>query len=237
MVYKEIGDHDQAEQAYRRSLAIRVKHQFRADEASSLTELGNLYGAMDRLEDAVTNYRQAAEIAVELKDLMREGLRRNNLADTLIKLGRLPEARVEIRRAIDCDKPFGHVAEPWKTWDILHDLEQAAGNPGPAAAARAQAITAYAAYRRDGGENQSASLKLCDQVATAIAAAATGPTDPVPKALADLAADPELPAYLQALIPKLQAILAGERAPSLTDDPALGYRDAAELTLLLERLA
>ena len=247
VVYRLAGDHDQAEQAYRRSLAIDVKLGNRAGEADSLLELANLYDAMGRWEDAVTNYRQAADRYVELQDRRSEGLAHSNLANTLIKIDRLPEARDEIRRAIACKRPFGHVAQPWKTWGILQKLEQAAGNPGPAAAARSEAIAAYAAYRRDGGENQSGSAtpQLCDQVAQAIAAATSGATDdgdPLQQITRALAADADLPTYLQALLPKLQAILQGDRdadgdhGAGLADDPALDYDDAAEIRLLLERL-
>jgi hypothetical protein len=52
---------------------------------------------------------------------------------TLRKLRRLDEARQEIRRAIECDEPFGHAAEPWKAWAILAGIETDAGNPAAAA--------------------------------------------------------------------------------------------------------
>jgi len=39
------------------------------------------------------------------------------------------------------------------------------------------------------------------------------------------------------MIPKLHAILHGDRAPALAADPALEYDNAAELLLLLEKLA
>jgi hypothetical protein len=42
---------------------------------------------------------------------------------------------------------------------------------------------------------------------------------------------------MKVLLPKLRAILKGARDPSLADDPALDYDDAAELKLLLEDLA
>ena len=38
------------------------------------------------------------------------------------------------------------------------------------------------------------------------------------------------------MIPKLQAILRGDRNPALAADPDLDYDDAAELQLLLESL-
>ncbi len=151
MVYRQAGQHDQAEGAYRQALALRVQLKDRKGEADTLGELGNLYDAMGRREEAVTFYRQAADIYVEIGDLINEGRARNNLADTLIKLGRFDEARREVERAIECKKPYGHAAEPWKAWAILHDLERAAGNPEAAARARQQAMEAFLAYRRDGG--------------------------------------------------------------------------------------
>jgi len=85
---------------------------------------------MGRLEEAVNCHRQAAGIYRELDDLRWEGAVRSNLAYTLIKLGRLDEARPAIERAIACDEPFGHLAEPWKTWDILHKLASRSGVGG-----------------------------------------------------------------------------------------------------------
>ncbi len=135
---------------------LKVQQQNRSGEARSLHELGNLYDDMGRLEEAVAFYRQAADIYVTLSDLMHEGAARNNLAGTLMTLQRYDEARQELQRAIECKKPFGHAAEPWKTWALLHDLEQATGNAPAAADAWQQAVQCYLAYRRDGGESQHA---------------------------------------------------------------------------------
>jgi len=128
MVHSETKQFEQAEHAYRQSLAIKVQQKNRAGEASSLIELGNLYGQWGRLEEAATFYRQAAEIYAKLKDLRYEGVARSNLGIPLIKLQRYNEARRELLRAIECMKPFGHVAQPWETWNILHNLEQALGH-------------------------------------------------------------------------------------------------------------
>ena len=165
MVHRHAGQFEQAERAYRQSLAIEVQQKDRAGEAGSLHELGNLYDRMGRLEEAVTFYRQAANIDVTLRNLIGEGRARNNLADTLIKLHRYDEARQELHRAIECDRPFGHAAEPWTTWTLLHDLEQATGNTHAAADAWQQAVQSYLAYRRDGGESQEPSARLCARIA------------------------------------------------------------------------
>ncbi len=226
------GQFEQAEQAYRQSLAICVQQQNRAAEGASLTELGNLYGQMGRLEEAVTFFRQAADIYVKLQDLSNEGFARSNLARTLIKLERYDEARRELLRAIECNKPFGHAAQPWMTWEILHNLEQATGNTEAAAEARRQAIASYLAYRRAGGESQSNQAQLFTTVFQAIQQGATTVAE---QALAEWL-NRDIPVLYKTLLAKLQALLRGDRNPALAADPNLTYTAAVELQLMLEGL-
>ena len=233
IVHRRAGQVEQAEAAYRQALAIRVQQQDLAGQASSLSELGLLYDDMGRLEEAVTFYRQAADIRVTLKHLLGEGRARNNLADTLIKLQRYDDARRELQRAIACKEPYGHAAQPWTTWFLLHHLEHAAGNPQAAADARKQAIQCYMAYRRDGGENQTGSAQLYISVAQAIQ---QEETTEVAQELVQLAEGAEDSSWLKVVVPKLQAILNGNRDPALAIDPALNYVHAVELQLLLEHL-
>jgi tetratricopeptide (TPR) repeat protein len=235
IVHRLAGQFEQAESAYRQSLAIGVREKDPTGEANSLGELGNLYDAMGRLEDAVTCYRQAADIAVRLKDQIREGRQCTNLGDTLIKLKRFDEARHELLRAIECDKPYGHAAEPWKTWAILHILEQATDHPQAAAEVQRRAIESYLAYRRDGGQSYEWRAQACAAIAEAIQTGELSVTTALGQRLADALAQTYLP-YAHALIPKLQAVLAGSRDTAMADDPALYYRDAVELRLLLESL-
>jgi tetratricopeptide (TPR) repeat protein len=232
LAHKLAGQFEQAEQAYRQSLAIKVRQQNRAGEASSLGELGSLYKRMGRLEEAVTFYGQAADIGVQLHDKRNEGLDRSNRAYTLIKLERYDEARPELRRAIECNEPFGHAAQPWKTWGILHDLEQAAGNTHAAEAARGQAIASYLAYRRAGGESQSNQAQLFDRVFQAIQQGATTEAEQY----LDKWSKEDHPLWAKALAAVLRAILRGDRDPALAADPNLDFCNAAELQLLLESL-
>jgi tetratricopeptide (TPR) repeat protein len=233
IVYSEARQFEAAERAYRQSLAIKVQQSNRAGQASSLGELGNLYDAWGRPEQAVTFYRQAADIYTALGDQAKEGLARNNIANTLRALGRTDEARREILRAIECDKPYGHAAEPWKTFAILQDIEQAAGNRAAAAASWRQARDAYLAYRRDGGYAQQQSGKIIEQLMPAIQ---VGQGLAAAQSVLAAAKDANAPAWLKALAPKLYAILSGARDPALADDLSLDYDDSAELLLLLERL-
>lgn len=231
-VHSQVGEFDLAEQAYRQALAATVQLKDLASEAMCLNELGTLYYLMGRLEEAAAFYRQAADIFGRLKNLRYEGVARSNLADKLIKLQRYDEAHRELQRAIECKQPYGHVAEPWLTWKILHDLEQATGNAQAAGQAQRQATQSYLAYRRDGGENQSSGAQWCAAVGQLIQQGAAD------KGLEELAKilSPASPDWAKALISKLQAILHGSRDPALADDPALEYDDAAEVLLLLERL-
>ncbi|HEX3551724.1 MAG TPA: CHAT domain-containing protein [Thermoanaerobaculia bacterium] len=233
MVHEDAGQLEPAEQAYRQSLAIKVRENDPAGQASTLNQLSNLYDGMGRLEAAAAFSRQAAEAYVRLADLANEGRVRNNLADTLIKLHRYDEARQELQRAIECNRPYGHAAEPWKTWSNLANLERATGHAEAAQAARQQAIETYLAYRRAGGFSQSNQAQLFAQVAQAIQQSAVLEMQKQLNALLERAVPPH---YL-ALIRQLQAILAGDRNPALAADPELHYGNAAELQLLLEALS
>jgi tetratricopeptide (TPR) repeat protein len=231
-VYSQAGQYEQAEHVYRQSLAIEVQQKNLAGEASSLTELGNLYNWMGRFEEAVKCYQQATDIAVKLQDQRNEGRDRNNLAVALIKLQRFDEARLELLRAIECKKPYGHAAQPWTTWAILHNLEQATGNSQAAAQARQQAIESYLAYRRAGGQSRSTVAQLSAFAAQAIP---RGETTELEEALGQLS-EADAPPSFKLLLSKMQAILRGSRDAALADDPNLDFDDAVELILLLEAL-
>lgn len=232
MVYREAGEFEQAEHACRQSLAMHVQQNNIAGEADSLIELGNLYGQMDRLEEVVTCYQQAADIYVRLKDQSGEGLARSNLAHTLLKLRRYDDARREVLRAVQCKEPFGHAAEAWKTWDILHALELACGNPEAATRAWRQALESYLAYRRAGGQSIMQGARLCALAAQEIKQGAVSETV---RRLAELSAE-DIPPQSRVMVSKVEAILRGERNAALADEPDLFYHDAAELRLLLEGL-
>ena len=151
-VLQAIGEYEAAEDAYQRSLELKLKMGDLSGQASTLGALGNLNAQIGRRGTAVRLFRRAADIYFSIGDLRFEGIARNNIALNLIALERQDEARRELERAVECKKPFGHVAQPWTTFDILTDLERAVGNETAALAARDQAIAAYLAHRRDGGE-------------------------------------------------------------------------------------
>ena len=140
-----------------------------------------------------------------------------------------------MERAIVCDQPFGHAAQPWTTFAILSDIERDAGRPAAALEARRRAIEAYLAYRRDGGESQTGGMtaQLCEDL---LGAVQSGQVESYLPILDQLQAQADKPAYLAPVLTALRAVLAGTRDPALADDPALDYHDAAEILMLLERL-
>jgi tetratricopeptide (TPR) repeat protein len=164
LVYETAGGYDAAEDAYQKSLNIEIQRGSLTGRADSLGQLGNLYSKMGRREDAVRLYRQAADIAAEVGNLSSEGSHRSNIANEFVRLNRYDEARLEIRRAIECKKPFGHAGQLWKPFTVLSNLERAVGNQLAALQARDQALTAYLAYRREGGAPEIDTTQLIEMV-------------------------------------------------------------------------
>lgn len=231
---EKTGFYEEAERAYRESLAIETRLGDSSGEASGLNQLGNLYDRINRLQDAVTFYAHAAAKFMEIGDVAGEGAVRSNLADTLRKLGRIAEARAESLRAIECRELFGHTAEPWIAWQVLQDIEIADDQPQAAATARGKALESFLAYRRDGGENHSSAGRLCADVAGMLEASKA---DEAIEMLRELRNHPDWQCNGLPLLDTLDAIAAGHRDPALADNLALTYDQSAEIMLLLERLS
>jgi len=234
MAYEKARLPEAAEDAYRKSLTLKVRLGDVAGQGSTLNQLGVLYDdILGRPEEAVAFYRQAIDKSVESRDMAKEGTRRTNLAKTLYKLRRLSEARLEIHRAIECNAQFGHASSPWNTWDTLAAIETDAGNLTAASEAKRKAIECYLAYRRDGGENHHADGQICRAISQAFLMGDPALSTPL---LDRLAADSDLPNSARSFIHSLQAILAGIRDRTLADAPDLSSSMAAEILLLLEIL-
>ena len=236
MTYEDAGEPHKAEDAYRQALAIKVRLGDIAGQAGTLGQLGILYANLPgRAEDAVVFFRKALEKTMESGDTAGEGRQRNNLANALLMLGLWDKAREQIRQAIASDAQFGDTTEPWKSWNILANIEIAAGQTAAAQQARQQAVEHYLAYRRAGGENHSSHGRLCAAISAMLH---EGEHEQAQALLQELAADPANANNhpWQALLASLQAIVRGSRAAGLAQDEALHYEDGAEITLLLENL-
>lgn len=226
-VHEEAKNYPAAEKAYQNSLAIEIREKNKAGEASSLGQLGNFYDSIGRSEDSIRMIEQAIAIYVELKDIRYEGVSRNNLANTLLKLHRTAEARSQLILAIKCKSQFGHTATPWTTWAILNKLETTEGNTTAAADARQKAIQAYTAYRKDGGKSRNHRFNL-------IAATEQALQNKQEKELIqhlESTIEPDDPITYIALIKALISLLQGSHSPSLADDPDLDYMDAVDLRM------
>ncbi|PSN78313.1 hypothetical protein C8B47_17490, partial [filamentous cyanobacterium CCP4] len=229
------GQYEAAEMAYRKSLEIETRIGDWAGQAMILNQLGTLYHLkLNRPEEAVNFYRQAADIFMEQGDLRYEGVTRNNIGATLFELRCYEEARIEIQRAIDCEKLFGHATALWMTFSTLHKIETAIGHPTAARAAWQQARDAYLAYRQQGGYAQSGSGKLVEHV---LGLLAQQQVDAVQSLFVELINNLKVPVPRKKLIQAMVAILNGSRDPALADDPALDYDDAAEVLFFIERLS
>ncbi len=236
MTHQAAGEARNAEDAYRQALAINVRLGDIAGQASTLGQLGNLHdNELGRTEEAVVFHRQALDKAITCGDTAAEGEWRNNLASSLCKLGLWAEAREQIQQAIASKSQFGHAAQPWASWNILTDIETAAGQTAAAQYARQQALEHYLAYRRAGGENHSDQGSLCAAIHAMLH---ESENEQAQALLQQLTADPQHANNLpwQALLASLQAIVRGSRDDSLAQDQALSYDGAAEITLLLEYL-
>jgi tetratricopeptide (TPR) repeat protein len=233
-VHQDERNYKEAEAAYRCSLKINTRLNNQAGKGANLIQLGNLYYAsLNRPEEALTFFRQGAAIYVTLEDLRYEGAARTNIADTLSKLQRYDEARTEIMRAIDCNSQFGHAAEPWRAFSILHDIETATGTPPAAQSAWQRARNAYLTYRQQGGYAQYYGGELVDGV---LELRAQQQFDEVQSLFNQIANHPNTPDSLKQLIQAVITILNGSRELSLGDNPALDYYDAAEVLFLIERM-
>lgn len=220
-----------AEEAARRALQIWWQIDNVAGQADALNQLGNVY-VLNRPEEAAVCYRQAVDKYMAIGNRAKEGMARSNLAAVLRRLGRLDSGRQEIGRAIACKDAYGHQSEPWKTWDILSDIETDAGRWEEAARAKRNAVEVFLAFRRDGGENPPdgpLASAIADLLLNGNPAAAA-------KAIQELNAHPNTPDRGRAFLHALRAIASGSRDRALADSPELCYRSAAEVLLLIEQL-
>jgi tetratricopeptide (TPR) repeat protein len=232
--YVALGHLQAAEEAYGKILAISCQNENHEMQAAILSHLADLYSdKLQRSEDAVPLYRRAAEINHMIGNYAREGMVLCRLAETMLRLNRIDEARDNILRSIECNKTFGHVVTPWVGWAILSSIECDAGNTSEAGEARQRAIDAYLAYRRDGGENMSGPGRLAYGLCQMLIA--RDPLDEVSTILKTKLTDPSI-AELHPFLTVLQAITAGSRDRSLAEEPGLSYTEAAEVLLLIEAL-
>lgn len=234
IAYTELAQFERAEKALAEAWKLCEETQDRVRTADTLTELGNLWNMQNGPEEAIGFYEQAALAYVQLGDVPREGVIRNNMADTLIKLGRYDEAKSALMRALDCETPQGHAAEIWKTWNILRRLHEATDNAESATEAHNRSRESYKAYRQAGGTSQSAWAPVCTLVFEALL---TNNKNEAYSVIRDLLRRTDLLPVDEACLATLRKILDGKRDVELGNNRQLAYLDSVEMLLLLESLS
>jgi tetratricopeptide (TPR) repeat protein len=224
-----VGQIDDAEQSF---LAALQHSPHPSIQSLALAALGNLYAEAGRLEEAVRMYRRAVnDFGKQGQGLKDIGVR-SNIAQALLELRRYDEARRELQVALEKSRSFGVAAEPWDIFGLLFAVEQAAGFPSAAAAARKEALREYLAFRRGGGEclyNPKLFLHIIERQAS-------GTTDDLLAELEEIQQDVNAHPDLRLLSRALVSVLRGNRDSAIAEDPDLHFLAAAELLLLLETL-
>ena len=234
MLHRVNEDFDSAKAALESALALLQTQGNAPGVISSLLELGSLSETQENFPEAVDYYRQALKAAEDSGDQYRQVAAGNRLADAQRQAGNIAEALTVLEQAGNLGQQFGHDAEPWKTWNILSDLEAASDNPAGSQAARQRAIEAYVAFRVEGGQNNEGDGQLCAMVLQGIQ---TEQTSRVGEMLAKLGSnDAWQSTENKALLGVLNDFLAGMREIPLIENAELNYRHAAELMILQDRL-
>ena len=234
MLHRVNEDFDSAQRALESALKLLKAQGNSPGVISSLLELGNLSEMQQAYPEAVAFYRDALKTAEDSDDQYRQVVSGNRLADALRLEGSIDEAMQVLEKAGELGQQFGHDAEPWKTWNILSNLEAAAENPQGAMAARQRAIETYVAFRAEGGENNEGDGQLCAMVLQGIQ---TEQTDRVNEMLTKLGSnDAWQSTESKALLGVLGDFLDGKRNIALIETSELHYRHVAELMLLQDRL-
>jgi CHAT domain-containing protein len=106
LIYQQLGEWDEADQAINKSLAILSKHKTRKElriYAQSLDIKGKLQHDRGRSPDALENWQQATKIYAQISD--RDGVTqgRINQAQAMQDLGLYPEACNMLISALDID--------------------------------------------------------------------------------------------------------------------------------------
>ena len=226
---------EQAEVAYRQSLDINTSLANLPGQASSLNMLGNLYNdKLNKPQQALDFYQQALVIYRQLQDNKSMGVAHNNIAATLLGMQHFAEAKKYTEQALQYNLPLGHVAQPWKSYDILCQIERGLNQPALANTAWQNARDCYLAYRLQGGYPQTQGGKLADEVYQLVV---DKQIDQAVELLNQIIDNEQNPDWYKLLAQVLLQITTGQRDKTRADNDELTYSSAAEILYLIERLA
>jgi tetratricopeptide (TPR) repeat protein/predicted ATPase/serine/threonine protein kinase len=119
----------EAEQCYRKALAIFQKHSDRAGQGVVLGNLGNIYKAQGQHDRAVEHYTQALDIAREIGDKHGEGIHLGYLGTIYKEQGQLDRAVEHYTKAIDIAREIGDKRNEGVHLGNLGDIYKEQGQP------------------------------------------------------------------------------------------------------------
>ncbi|TNE91278.1 MAG: tetratricopeptide repeat protein [Deltaproteobacteria bacterium] len=106
-LYRELGQHELAEQTLEDALQVSLKQGDTIGEASTRGAMGLLYLERGQLVDAERNLKLAAEAARGMGDSSREAVHLSNLGLVYAEAERYPEAHQVLKRAISLHEQVG----------------------------------------------------------------------------------------------------------------------------------
>ena len=173
MVYQEAGQPEAAEDAYRKSLAIKVRLGDVAGQASTLINWESCMTMSSAAPRKPWPSSAKRRTSMSKSVTWRTKGRRGAISPfacassaALTKRGRKSAGLSNATRSSATRLSRG------RSWAILADIETDAGNPAAAAEAKGKAIACYLAYRRDGGENHDAPGRIALAVTQSLLAGA-----------------------------------------------------------------
>ena len=119
MVYRELGDFNQAIEYYKQYLSIAKELGDRADEGRTYDNLGMVYQTLDDFNQAIEYFKQHLSIAKELGDRADEGSAYNNLGMAYHKLGDFNQAIEYHKQHLSIAKELGDRADEGLTYNNL----------------------------------------------------------------------------------------------------------------------
>lgn len=149
----------EAEDAYKGSLALRLRHGARVEAGTVMHELVGVALFAGRVEEAVAWAERAVDLFSAEGHRGYEAMARHHLALARFRLGRLDEAEADARAAAMVCAELGLAAQPWKSWELLSEIGLARGDVLGADGARSEAVAWYRRYRWQGGLPDPATMQ------------------------------------------------------------------------------
>jgi tetratricopeptide (TPR) repeat protein len=154
--YGDLRRYEQAEDCFRRALAIRQAEGDRAGQGPALGNLGMLMGIQGRPEQGIGYLEEALAIMRETGDRYGEGMALNNLGQSYRETGRQDDALSLLREALVIFEDTGDAYNHAMVLDGISDVYRDTGRENDALTLLHQALE----LRRQVGDRQGEALTL-----------------------------------------------------------------------------